>query len=225
MEGFGNAIKYLYQNLILRDVLSYITPGAIIVITAFYLVYPQILHFSYHWLIYVPIFGLFYIVGFSIQCFEEWVGIINFRALCDIANKESTTKSKEGEYWNFRGRFKLFLCKWTREKDNIWWHKHDRNMQKFWDAAKKDDSVKQGHERMVTFQVMCGDNVLAIIVAIIFLAVKYSPWEPLKFIVLGIITIFLVASLFWGHRAYVLRQYSREKVIIESAEKAAQQGE
>ena len=36
----GDAIKYLYSQFILRDVLSFVTPGAIVVLTAFSLFLP-----------------------------------------------------------------------------------------------------------------------------------------------------------------------------------------
>ena len=80
MGDIGNTIKYLYEKFILRDLLSFITPGAIIILIAFLLFLPEpslsqrldtVLKYSgdMHWLLYIPLFGLFYIVGFAVQCF------------------------------------------------------------------------------------------------------------------------------------------------------------
>ena len=41
MADFGYAIQYLYRQFILRDVLSSITPGAIVVSTAFLILLPE----------------------------------------------------------------------------------------------------------------------------------------------------------------------------------------
>ena len=86
MRDFGNVIKDLYEKFILRDILSFVTPGAIVVLTAFVLFIQEPTlrdnlekFFEYsrsmHWLLYIPLFGVFYTVGFAIQCFGEIIYI------------------------------------------------------------------------------------------------------------------------------------------------------
>ena len=79
MASFGDAIKYLYGKFILRDVFSFITPGAIIVLSGILLFNNNLneLHtIDIPWPLYIPIFGIFFLVGFATQCFGELVGVI-----------------------------------------------------------------------------------------------------------------------------------------------------
>ena len=76
MADIGDAIKYLYREFILRDLLSFVTPGAIVVGS---LLLPwcnlsQIQELpaflkSIPFVVYIPIFGVFFMAGFAIQCF------------------------------------------------------------------------------------------------------------------------------------------------------------
>ncbi len=90
MSGIGDAIRYLYGTFILRDLLSFVTPGAIIVGSALLLKFDpsqdQILNFakSIPLIVYLPIFGICYVVGFAIQCFGVRIGLITFFNPVDI---------------------------------------------------------------------------------------------------------------------------------------------
>ncbi len=74
----GDAIKYLYSQFILRDVLSFITPGAIVVFVATYLFYFELIDHPIHWLLFIPLFGVCYIVGFALHCFKEFCKFLLF---------------------------------------------------------------------------------------------------------------------------------------------------
>ncbi len=207
MEGLGNAIKYLYRAFILRDVLSFVTPGAIIVLTALFLFFPELLSRSIHWLLYIPLFGLFFMVGFAVQCLGEFIGFIHF---CP----------PDKSYWDFHKRLKILWCGWATDKDNMWWVKYYKEMEvKFRQAIRENtdkEEIRQERERLVVLKQMCGNGFFAVAFAgIIFLinALNASPWYLL------IVGIPLVLSLFWGHRVHVLRQYAREKVIMDSLQK------
>jgi len=70
MSDIGDTVEHLYDNFLLRDLLSFVTPGAIVVISALLLKFcpSQILDFSKSipFIMYIPIFGVFYIIGFAI---------------------------------------------------------------------------------------------------------------------------------------------------------------
>jgi hypothetical protein len=82
MSNIGDSIKYLYEKFILRDLLSIVAPGFIVSLSI--LLFPfsltQILSFlkEIPFLIYIPIYGVIFIVGFAIQCFGARCRIIRF---------------------------------------------------------------------------------------------------------------------------------------------------
>ena len=197
MADFGNAIKYLYEKFLLRDLLSFITPGAIVVLTAFVLFIqePSLVQrldtlFEYsrdmYWLLYIPLFGLFFLVGFAIQCFGEIVGLIRIhvdaKGCC-------------------RQRFKIFLCKKWDDKSNIWWKKAHEDAVDFAEATyrkEKDEGewARNQHERLVVLKQMCANGFLAGVIAGVFLAVNYCPWPPAKLCVVSLVAFLLLVSLF-----------------------------
>jgi hypothetical protein len=208
MGGFGDAVKYLYEKFILRDVLSFITPGAIIVVTATYLLFPEM--FSYHipWPLYIPLFGFFYMVGFATQCLGEMFGLIRFSPY--------TEKS-------WRKRWSMFLCSWdknyeTPTKSNIWWWTAYKHWDKFLDAVKEDtghnERERQVRERLVIFKQMCANSFLAGVISVIFIAVNFCPWQYANLLIVSLAAFLLLASLFWGHRVHELRQYTQERLSI-----------
>lgn len=77
MEGIGDAIKYLYDKFLLRDVLSFIVPGAIVSIPAAYIINPNIVNYPLPWPFYILIFGAVYMLGFSLQCLGQLMGVIH----------------------------------------------------------------------------------------------------------------------------------------------------
>jgi hypothetical protein len=213
MGDFGNAIKYLYTQFILRDVLSFITPGAIVVWAVLYLFFPCLLSYSYsiHWLLYIPLFGLFYIVGFAIQCLGEFFGII---FLCP--------PSKFG--WRyFSEPLKILRCKnWDNER--FWWRDYYEWMKDFWEPTHRDEDARQGRERLVVLKQMCGNGFLAIVISGVLFGVSYCPflWGRIV-LAIALVALPLLASLFWGHRVHVLRQYDREYIIISEYRAKRQQ--
>ncbi len=215
MAGFGDAIKYLYEKFILRDLLSFVTPGAIVVLTAFllFLSKPCLTQgldtlFKYsqdmHWLLYIPLFGLFFMVGFAVQCFGEFLGLIHFSPPDEFS-------------WPWRQRRQILRCKnWTKDKDDLWWVKYYKWEADFWQATERSETAQQGRERMVVLKQMCANGLWASLIAVVFLAIDWwCSWPYANLCVVSIVVLLLLASLFWGHRVHVLRQHAREKVIID----------
>ncbi len=217
----ANAIKYLYSQFILRDVLSFITPGAIVVLTAFLLLLPEpclsqrldkLFEYSryIHWLLYIPLFGIFYMVGFAIQCFGEFIGFIRIHRIARSC---------------WCQRFKVFGCNWAckrhkkdknrcYEPDFIWWKEAHKAVVEFYERTSDKDWARQQDERLVVLKQMCGNGFLAIAIAAFLLGISFIPWLWLK-LPLRIILVLLplVASLFWGYRVHVLRQDTMSRAI------------
>jgi len=81
MQGIAEAIKYLYQQFILRDVVAYVAPGAIL---AACLLRVHFLDLEHALLFieripkvaYVPIYGLLFTIGLGIQNFGEVIKLL-----------------------------------------------------------------------------------------------------------------------------------------------------
>jgi hypothetical protein len=215
MGDIGNAIRYLYREFVLRDILSFVMPGAIIALTAFlvFIAEPTLKEslkklFEYpasiHWLFYILLFGLFYVVGFAVQCFGEIFDIIRF------------TPTAQG---GWSQRFKIFLCNWANP-NNIWWEKAHKELVEFGNTTQGSEGewARHHHERIVVLKQMCANNFLAIVIAGIFILINQylcaSSWCLL------ILVVPLLAALFWGYRVHVLRQNTWEKAIISKWQKS-----
>ena len=75
MSEISEGIQSFYQKFVLRDVLSFVTPGAIVVITFYYCLDFQLdLKFVKNiiWMFSLILFGFFYIIGFVCQSIS-WV--------------------------------------------------------------------------------------------------------------------------------------------------------
>lgn len=92
MSEAGETIKNLYQKFVMRDLLSFITPGAVFVVSALYWYgwsLFKIIHISKEipFVLYLPIFGVFYAIGFSFQ----FLGTCN----CEIMKIHNRSSWKE----------------------------------------------------------------------------------------------------------------------------------
>jgi hypothetical protein len=91
MQGIAEAIKYLYQQFILRDVVAYVAPGTILAACLIRV------HFGglepavdfierIPKIAYVPIYGLLFTLGLGIQNFGEKIGLV----------KDNVRKDRQG---------------------------------------------------------------------------------------------------------------------------------
>ena len=81
MQGLSEAIKYLYQQFILRDVVAYVTPGTILAacaLTVYLGSVTEALAFikQIPAIGYVPIYGLLFITGLGIQNLGEALKVL-----------------------------------------------------------------------------------------------------------------------------------------------------
>ena len=81
MQGLVDAIKYLYQQFILRDVVAYVAPGTILA-ACLLRVYLGSLEHAVEFLksipavAYVPVYGLLFTMGLGIQNFGEMIKLL-----------------------------------------------------------------------------------------------------------------------------------------------------
>jgi hypothetical protein len=81
MQGIAEAIKYLYQQFILRDVVAYVAPGAILAACLLRLHFHDLdtaLKFvrDIPPIAYVPIYGLLFTIGLGIQNFGVMIRLL-----------------------------------------------------------------------------------------------------------------------------------------------------
>jgi len=202
MGDFGNAIKYLYSQFILRDVLSFITPGAIIVFTMLFLFYREIFDYSFHWLLYIPLFGVFYMVGFAVQCFGELTGLIRTHRLAES---------------NFGQRLSVLLKRNWANDQRIWWIQAHRERVAYNEYVNEEEHrgerawARSQDERMVVLKQICANNFLAVVIVGIFIPINQcccaSSWCLL------ILVVPLLAALFWGYCVHELRLDTIDRLI------------
>lgn len=217
MGGFGDAIKYLYSQFILRDLLSFITPGAIVSTAALMLLWEEWwVFFDFihsHWPLYIIIFGVFYVVGFAVQCFGEIVGLIRIHRIARSCWVQ---------------RFKVFGCNWACKRDKqdknkcdepdfIWWNDAHKEAVAFNECTQSDEMkwAQQQDERLVVLMQMCGNGFLSIIIATTLIIAHHFCQQGWHWLLVFWAVVLLV-SLLWGYRVHVLRQDTMTRAIRES---------
>jgi hypothetical protein len=202
MSDLSDAIKSLYRGFFIRDLLSFLTPGTVVLVSALLLVFKpaQILAFisSIPLLVFLPIFGVCYVVGFSVQSFGAMVGLITFFNPKDVpggVKDNGGMRTREG-----------MKAHWSR-------------IATFESLA--NDEAKERWERLVVLKQMCGNNTIAAIIAGILLSIR--GWLPsVSLGALVALTVVMLISLYWGHRIYREQQMVWENAFISSHDKRKQ---
>ena len=190
MGDFGDAIKHLYDKFILRDVLSFVTPGAIVTLTTFIILKEpslnELLRYSrdIHWLLYIPLFGLFFVVGFSVQCLGVFLGCIRLHKI---------DKS------DIKQRFKMLFGK-LQEKDDCSGEARGKVIS-FINSTASHDWARQHCERSVILKQMCANNLFAFIIAGVFLWVSFCNCKAVYIGVPSFVAVMLLFSLYFGYRS------------------------
>ena len=187
MASFGDAIKYLYGKFLLRDILSFVTPGAIVVLTATYLFFPEMLCRSIAWPLYIPLFGLFYATGFAVECLERLFGCVRLHTLDNASCKQR---------WSI-------LCGNWRKKPDIYKEFREAAIQFLW-MSRHHDWAGQDYERKIVLKQMCANNFGAIIIAGVLFLFSFCQNVWVKFGILSLVILFLLLSLYWGYRDFTI---------------------
>lgn len=154
-----DTIKYIYRQFILRDVLSCITPGTIVVVTALFLYWPGLLNRPIAWPFYIPLFGLFYAIGFAIECLERLFGCVRLHTLDNAS---------------FRQRLSIFSRGWRTNAD-IYMEFREAAID-FMLLSRNHEWAQQDYERKIVLKQMCAGNAGAIAIAVVLFFLSYIPW-------------------------------------------------
>ena len=192
----GDAIKYLYSQFLLRDVLSFITPGAIVVLSAILVLLPEpcisqrintLFQYSnsIRWLLYIPLFGIFFLTGYAIQCLQCLFGYVRLHRL---------DKSRCDQ------RSDILHSGWQDKPDYVWKEAREKVMD-FLNVTARADWARQHCERSVILKQMCANSFGAIIIAGIFLLTDaFCPYKYADVLTVSVVSILLLISMLWGYR-------------------------
>ena len=182
-------IDNLYKNFFMRDLLSFFTPGVILVYT--------ILLSHYDWCLihcmmeiqkisfffYIPLFFIIYVIGFAIQCWGA----------------EITHTLK---FHRYKTHFD-FLASQNKFQKGLYEYPY----------------AEAERERFVVLKQMCGNNAWAVFfAAIVAIGQKISflpNWFDPFTIFTGIIGFLLFFSLIVGHHVHVFRQQAYVENFIK----------
>ena len=188
MQGITEAIKYLYQQFILRDVVAYVAPGAILAGCILWVVFGadqavRIL-LGIPAIAYLPIYGIVFITGLGLENLGEMLRMLRFHNRGD----ESHTRLKDRK----------------RPDDR----EHFRVLQKFHQATSAQGDADKGdgygawlertRERITVKKYASGNIAIAILVSMVLLLVttRRPDWTLEAIVAVGVI---LIVSLLRAH--------------------------
>ena len=178
MQGIAEAIKYLYQQWILRDIVAYVTPGTILgaCLVKIFLNDGSVLGFvrGIPAIAYVPLYGLLFATGVAVQNFGEMVQVL----------------------WDYQERVddQKFHIEWARFGELRRFHRAACNKDEY------GEELERTRERIEVKKYASGNIALASVISILLISVaKIFPntgrWPA------AIVGIVLIASLWRAHWA------------------------
>jgi hypothetical protein len=212
MSEFDTVVSGFYSNFVLRDLLSFVTPGAILLGSILFLILPlnYLIRFfnNLNLILYIFLFGLCYIIGFSLMMMGEFLGqYLNGRYLTYYKESSESQQKRTLEFYE------------NLTNQNI------------------KDRVSKIRERYVIFMQSCGNCCMALSFSIILFTIKLifiyniftnytflfhlSPWyffhlknEIILAIVLTICMIFLLGVLDYGYRIHKGRLKCWDDLVV-----------
>ncbi len=168
-----------YTEFVLRDVLSFVTPGAILLGSLLYALWPLdsiINEFQkMNPFLFIPLFGLCYLIGIGLMM---------------IGEKKEIKIEKSRFSWCQLGFFPTFYTETTKMQLDL----QKMIFEKLSDKSNKDDYLKM-RERYIIFKQACGNCALSFIFSIIIFALKIAILRA-DFIPTLIMIIIMFLSLF-----------------------------
>lgn len=230
MSGLSDTVKYLYEKLLLRDLLSYVVPGAIVStafavmldVTPLSLSHPIWLVRSLPSILQIGVlilsFGLLQIVGLAVGFVGESVLLgsrANPRHCKPLSLLLNWPHLKRIRSRLSEGLTTLRKCIWGGDPERVRDKEQYTRLAQFLTATGGKDKASQQRERFVVLQQACGNNALALG----FLAVVVG-WKHLVAPGLALVLVGLGIALYLAHWAHLTRQIRWEKTIIELDKKA-----
>ncbi|HEV2837099.1 MAG TPA: hypothetical protein VGW58_17405 [Pyrinomonadaceae bacterium] len=160
MQGIVDAIKYLYQQFILRDVVAYVTPGTILTTCLLRVHFrglePALLFIErIPKIAYVPIYGLLFTMGLGIQNFGEMI-----RLLKDHVRKDQKGHLSEKLRFGKLQDFHRVLSRQTPDRSN--------------DYA---EWMERTRERIEVKKYASGNIALALVMGAVVILVAKLSWN------------------------------------------------
>jgi len=182
MSEVTDAVKTLYQKFVMRDIFSFVTPGAILLASILYLFssdFYNVLRISkeIHFLLYLPVFGVFYALG--VFCMSAGAFILD-NSPVPIHNRKHLTE-------------------------------HLIVINDFNKKTKENKEAQDQHERFVVLKQICGNNAAALFLSTIILLTKFlldgfmSRWG-LSTLFLSVILFLVSMVLFFAYKRHLEQQ-------------------
>jgi hypothetical protein len=191
MQGIAEAIKYLYQQFILRDVVAYVTPGTILAasILKVLLGTEHVIDFvqGIPKIAYVPIYGLLFVTGLALENIGEVLKIL-----------PETERANPGERFEKLQDFhRATALKGSVDQRNDY-----------------GDSLERMRERIEVKKYASGNIALALVISAILIWVTKIYPQSNRWAVAAVGAI-LVASLVRSHRRQLKNATIWEDIALD----------
>jgi hypothetical protein len=179
MQGIAEAIKYLYQQFILRDVVAYVAPGTIVAACLLRVHLGGLepaLNFinSIPKIAYVPIYGLLFTMGLGIQDLGETIKLL----------KKHQRKDDKERFDKLQEFHRAVLLRQVDQRNDY------------------PETLERTRERIEVKKYACGNIALALVMGAILILIAKSFPNSAGWAILATGGI-LVVSLIHAHRLHV----------------------
>lgn len=215
-DNISSIAKDLYDKFLMRDLLSFIVPGVIVIISLLLtFVRPfDLLHYAKEipFLLYIPIFGFCFVIGFFVQCFGALLYKKNPMIKYYSPRWLDTNENVKGDTGNEVTRESKIVCAKRNKK-----------------TLDLKDKYKLHWERIAALKQMCGNNAMALLLSLIIymnkriVSVAFTgfEWQRIMFLFdVYILLSYIVAIyfLFRGHEEQVEIQMAFEDEVFGKEE-------
>jgi len=183
MQGIAEAIKYLYQQFILRDVVAYVAPGTILAACLLRVHFrglkPAVLFIQgIPKITYVPIYGLLFTLGLGIQNFGLLIGLLK-----DNVRKGKNGKpSEELRFGKLQDFHRVVLSRQTPDQGN--------------DYA---EWMERTRERIEVKKYASGNIALALVMGAVVIVLSKLSWNAGRWAILATGAILAVSLIYTNY--------------------------
>jgi len=180
MQGIAEAIKYLYQQFILRDVVAYVAPGAILAGCVLKVLLGTAAAVKFAGdipaIAYLPIYGGLLLTGLALENLGEVIGLLRFH------NRRHLKRVDDKEHFRVLQEFhRVASTAGNADKDDSY-----------------DTWLERTRERITVKKYASGNMVVAILISMILILVtKRRP--DLRLWAIAFVGVILIASLLRSH--------------------------
>lgn len=184
MQGIAEAIKYLYQQFILRDVVAYVAPGTILAACLLRVYFgglePAVLFIQgIPKIAYVPIYGLLFTMGLGIQNFGELIGLLKDH----VRRDEQGHLSEELRFAKLQEFHRVVLSRQTPDqRDNY------------------AEWMERTRERIEVKKYASGNIALALAMGTVVILLEKLSWNAGRWAILATGAILAVSLIRANHR-------------------------